>query len=348
MHGARSELESLLSPVQNNPVQTKPLHIWRIVPLFFCAYFLTLQTACGIRKSDSGDARRTVYDDLGRPVLVVDKPARIVSLAPSVTEMLFAIGAGNRVIGDTTYCDYPPEAKEITKIGDTEHPSLERIISLKPDLVVGSTASELEQFEERLSALKIPVYTCQSGSLSGLLESIRKLGDVTGSTTAAQGLADSLKARIDNVRQRVSGLSRPRVLIVINSDPLMTAGGHTFLTDLITAAGGQSITADQESDYPRFSLETAVAREPEVILLQAGGAPLPDQLQSTPAVRSGKVFHIDDAVLLRPGPRIVDGLEQIARKLHPEAFGASENTAAGASASNVLSKSGRNPGESQP
>jgi iron complex transport system substrate-binding protein len=285
---------------------------------------------CGCHTRQVPNNSRLVADDLGRQVRVTSSPRRLVSLAPSVTEILFALGIGDRVVGVTTYCDYPPAAASIEKIGDTQRPNLEKILSLKPDLVIVSTASQLEEFMASLEHLGVPVYVNNPTDLGSLLESINRIGDVLGVPESAERLVSSLATRIRDVHSRVAGLARPKVLVLVSTEPLMTAGGRTFISDLVTEAGGDSISADQTTDYPQFSLETALARRPEVIFLQAGGSDLPKQLLQTPAGRARRWYQLDDAVLLRPGPRIVDGLEQVARLLHPEAFPkAAAATAAG-------------------
>jgi iron complex transport system substrate-binding protein len=153
-----------------------------------------------------------------------------------------------------------------------------------------------------------------------VLESIDRIGEVTGATDSARGLVSSLRGRIDAVESRLVGAERPRVFFILSSEPLITAGGNSFINDLIESAGGRSISAEQDADYPQYSLETAVAEKPEVIFFQSGEARLPDRLKETPAGRAGRVFHIDDDLLLRPGPRIVDGFEQVAACIHPELF----------------------------
>src|SRR5215467_4084709 len=187
------------------------------------------------------DGSRFVTDDLGRQVSVVPEPRRLISLAPSVTEILFAIGLGDRVVGVTTYCDYPPETATIEKVGDTQRPNLEKIISLKPDLVIISTASQLEEFVGNLERLGVPVYVNNPTDLGSLLDSIQRLGGVAGVPESAAALVAGLSSRINEVHSKVAGLRRPRVLLVLSSEPLITAGGRTFINDLITEAGGQSI-----------------------------------------------------------------------------------------------------------
>ena len=263
---------------------------------------------------------RTVTDELGRSVHVQADPQRIVSLAPSITEMLFALGLGDRVVGVTSYCDYPPEATAKEKVGDTLRPSIEKVVALRPDLVVASTSSQLQQFISNLEDLGIPVYISNPRNVAGVIESIERIGTLTGVTGRARELSDRLQKRLAGIDAQLQGAPRPHVLMILSTEPLITAGGSTFVNDLIERAGGRSISATETAEYPQYSLETAVAARPEVIFLQAQEARLPERLRVTPAAQSGRVYHIDDNLMLRPGPRIVDGLEQMAAEIHPEIF----------------------------
>lgn len=273
-----------------------------------------IAAACSDKEPVAGESR-TVTDELGRSVQVARAPRRIVSLAPSVTETLFALGLGDRVVGVTSFCDYPAEATQKEKVGDTQRPNLEKLIAAKPDLVIVSTASQLEQFVQRLDGLRIPVYVSNPRNIQGVLNSITEIGKLAGVEDRARELAESLEARIARVDERVAGRARPKVLFIIGTSPLFTVGGTSFVNDLIERAGGVSITADEKSEFPQFSLETAIARRPEVIFLQSGDDKLPDQFRQTPAAQGGRVFTLDSNLLLRPGPRIVEGLEQVAEKL---------------------------------
>lgn len=244
----------------------------------------------------------------------------MVSLAPSVTEILFALGAGDRVIGVTSYCDYPPEARLKESVGDTLKPSVERIVALKADLVIVSTASQVEAFVRRLEELGIPVYVSNPRSLEGVLESIDKMGELIDVPDVARELTARLRSRISSIESRAAASAPPSVFVILGTEPLITAGAASFITDLVSRAGGRSISADVNGDYPQYSLETAIAKQPQVIFLQAGGNVLPERLKQTPAAQAGRVYRLDDDLLLRPGPRVVDGLEQIAARIHPEAF----------------------------
>jgi iron complex transport system substrate-binding protein len=254
-------------------------------------------------------------DEQGRSVKINPEPHRIISLAPSVTETLFALGLGDRIVGVTSYCDYPPEAAQKERVGDTLRPGMEKIVALKPDLVIASTASQLEQFVRRLDELGVPIYVTNPRGIDDVLASIERIGEITGAEERAVELTRALRARIDATEQRVAPLEKQRVLFILGTEPLITAGATSFVTDLITRAGGKSISDDAPGDYPQYSLETAVAKQPEVIFLQAGESELPSRLKQTPAARSGRVYRLNDDLLLRPGPRIVEGLEQMAEKI---------------------------------
>ena len=271
-------------------------------------------------KNPSAAFSRTVSDELGRSVQLSARPLRIVSLAPSITEILFALGASERVVGVTSYCDYPPEARQKTHVGDTLKPSVERIIALHADLVIISTASQVEASFRKLEELGIPVFVTNPRSLDGVIASIEKLGEVIDSSERARRLTETLRNRIAAVEQKVAGAPQPSVLIVLGTEPLITAGAGSFINDLVNRAGARSISADDAADYPQYSIESVIAKRPEIILLQSGGTELTPRLRQTPAVAANRVYHIDDDLLLRPGPRLIDGLEELAAKIHPESF----------------------------
>ena len=300
-------------PLLSSPTDTLMRIVTGYCLFTFAVFFLT-----GCHNTPiTAKATRQYTDELGRSVRVVENPQRIVSLAPSVTETLFALGLSDRIAGVTSYCDYPPEAKTKEQIGDTLKPSIEKIIALKPDLVIASIASQLESFVQKLEGAGIPVYVSSPRNLEETINSIQAIGNLTGAADKAKDLTATLRARIEQVHKRVAGDNKPSVFVMLGSEPLITIGGLSFINDLIQQAGGRSISEDEKSDYPQYSLEKVIARKPEVIFLQAGNEQLPARLKQTPAARQGRVYHLNDDLLLRPGPRIVDGLEEIADKLHP-------------------------------
>jgi iron complex transport system substrate-binding protein len=280
---------------------------------------LVASSSCYSNESKPAFAK-TITDELGRSVKVPAHPERIVSLAPSITEVLFALGAGDRVAGVTSYCDYPPEAREKPPVGDTLKPSVEKIVALKADLVIVSTASQIEAAFRKMDELGIPVFVTNPRSVDGVLASINTLGELIDAGDRAKQLSAELRGRIAAVETRVANVNRPSVLVLLGTEPLITVGAGSFVTDLINRAGARSISSDDNGDYPQYSIETVIAKQPEIILLQSGGTELTPRLRQTPAGRSNRVYHIDDDLLLRPGPRIIDGLEQLAVKVHPEIF----------------------------
>ncbi len=270
-------------------------------------------------------AQREFTDGLNRKVVLAHTPQRIISLAPNITEILFALGLGARVVGVTTYCDFPAEAKTKEKVGDTIQPNLERIIALKPDLVIITTSSQLEKITRQLDELKIPVYVSNPRTVAEVSRSILNIGELTGATERAQAVAADMEQRIQAVRNRVKDLPRPRVFYVLQNAPLITAGHNTFINDLITLAGGESISGAERADYPQFSRETVIARAPEIIIVpESHGAELVSLAEvrrdfaATPAVRAGRIVSINPDLTDRPGPRIVEGLEQLASAIHEQ------------------------------
>src|SRR5262245_56041602 len=241
--------------------------------LFALATLLLFAGCAGARTNSSksvetGDHRKFT-DGIGRAVSIPPNPRRIISVAPNVTEILFALGLGDRVAGVTSYCDFPEAAKTKEKVGDTLHPDLEKLISLKPDLVVVSTSSQLETLTRRLDQLAIPVYVTNPRTVREVAVSIRSLGEVTGTAPRAAQIAGEMDGRINAVQQRVKDLPKPRVFYVLQTGPVITAGRNTFINDLINIAGGKSISGDETTDYPQFSRETVIARAPEVIVAPA-------------------------------------------------------------------------------
>ena len=250
----------------------------------------------------------------------------MISLAPNLTEIVFAVGGGERLVGNTTYCDYPAEAKAIAKVGDSLQPSLERIIALHPQVVLISTASQLEVFTQQLHNQNIAVFVTDPHNLDGIFRTIEQVGQILGQTEQANLLVKKLRERTNVVEQAVKDAKPVRVFYQVSGEPLYTLGKDAYLTDLIRRAGGVSVTADVPGAWPRYSNESALAAKPEAIILPTGGSmgaansSVTDALRNSPAVIAGRVYKINDDYLARPGPRLVDGLEAMAHALHPEAF----------------------------
>jgi iron complex transport system substrate-binding protein len=263
---------------------------------------------------------RSVTDDLGRNVELPQPVSRAISLAPSITELIYAAGAGDRLVGVTTYCNYPAETASIEKIGDTLNPNIEKIIALKPDVVFVSTASQLEAFMQTLEEQRIAVYVIDSKSVSEMLEDLGIIGSLFGTESSAESTASALEKRVNDLHQKLAPNAPQRVFIQISNEPLFTIGKDSFLTNLIETAGGSSVTKDVPSAYPKLSKETALALNPDVIILSDSedNQEPNDVFKNSPAVKNGRVYKINADIISRPGPRQVDAIEQIAGFLHGE------------------------------
>jgi iron complex transport system substrate-binding protein len=276
-------------------------------------------------------AALTLTDQTGRSLTLPAPPRRIVSLVPSVSETLFAIGAQDALVGVTDFCDYPPAARRKPRVGGMLAPSLETLVGLRPDLVVATPSGNREETFTELGRLGIPVYLVDPVRVADVLDLIARLGALTGRDAEAAQLAARLGARVKAVSDRVAPFPRPRVLYVLWPDPLVVPGRGTLVSELLSLAGADSVSAGAGQGYPRYSLEAAVAASPEVIILASHGAgqgPVAREkwgrFSALPAIRAGRLYTVSGDLLHRYGPRVVDGLEQIARLIHPEAFGRAE------------------------
>lgn len=297
--------------------KTKVLITWVLTVAVLAA--LSLGVGCRAVNSDRDlQAGRVVEDDLGRSVRLPAKVERAVSLAPSLTEMVFAAGAGDRLAGVTTYCNYPAEALAVDKVGDTQTPNIEKIINLRPQVVLISTASQLEAFMQTLADQNIAVYVLDVRGIDDVTRGLRTLGAIFGSDDTAGKAATEFERRVkvvDDVQRPKDG---PNVFLQISKEPLFTIGKDSFLTEMIKRTGGFSVTNDVASGYPKLSKETALAMNPDVIILSdSEDNREPNEVfKNSPAVKNGRVYRINADIISRPGPRLVDALEEIARQLH--------------------------------
>lgn len=272
-------------------------------------------------------APRTFVDDAGRKIFVADLPTRVVSLAPSVTEMLFAIGAGEQVVGVTSFCDYPPEAQAKPKVGGA-FPNLEVMLGLKPTLVLAPRDFIRPDMVAKLDQLKITLFILEANTIEDVLRHIQTFGRMLGRSEQADAVAGDLRRRVAEVKTRTADATRLRVFYVLNSDPLMTAGPGSFIHQLIEVAGGTNVAAGAPVPYPRLSMEEVIRQDPQVILFPVGDDEgIPDQEQqrwlrwtTLSAVKQNRFVRIPSVLLDRPGPRVVDGLERLAHQLHPDLF----------------------------
>ena len=268
----------------------------------------------------------TYTDAMGRQVSLDRQPQRIVTLAPNLTEIVYFLGLGDRVVGVTQYSGYPPEAADKPRVGSFVDLNVERIISLAPDLVLGTADGNPRKTVSLLERAGVPVYVLNPRSIREVIDSLVTVGRLCGVVARAAELAAGLSARIDAVVQRTAALERPLVFLQVNPRPIVTVNQNTFLHDLIRLAGGENMAQDEPMSYPRMSVEEVVRKRPDVIIIssmgQGGGSEEARQywLRWTPipAVRHGRVHVVDSDLIDRPSPRIVQGLERLARYLHPE------------------------------
>jgi iron complex transport system substrate-binding protein len=262
-------------------------------------------------------------------------PRRIISLIPAVTEMLFAIGAGPRVVAVSSFDTYPADVKQLPRVGALLDPNVERILSLKPDLVV--VYATQKDLKEQLARAGIPVFDYRHAGLAGVATTIRALGERTGSDAKAGEVVNGIEQGLAGIRQRVAGRPRPRVLLVFGREPgtlrgIYASGGVGFLDDMLRIAGGDNVFADVKREAVEASSELVLSRRPDVILeIRAQAeAPAPEKvkadldawnaLASVPAVRDGRIALLTDDRIVIPGPRVVEGTLTLARALHPDAF----------------------------
>lgn len=267
---------------------------------------------------------RSFVDDLGRKIYLAKAPTRIVSLAPSVTETLFAIGAGAQVVGVTQFCDYPPEATQKPKVGYA-NPNLESLVALQPDLIISPQEFLKPDLLGKLEQLKIPVFILADKSVEDIFSHIQTLGRMLDRSTEAVALGMDLRQEIARLKARTQDQPLVRVLYVLNSQPLITVGPGSFIDQLIGLAGGVNVAAKSATPYPRLSMEAVLQEDPEVLVFPVGKAEgISETEQQTwrqwttiTAVKQGRLRQIPADLLNRPGPRIGKGLELLADILHP-------------------------------
>jgi iron complex transport system substrate-binding protein len=272
------------------------------------------------------DSFKTVRDETGRTVRIPVPVHRIVSLSPSSTETLYALGMDSLLVGDTDYCDYPPDALKKHKVGGAINPSLEEIAALRPDLVLVTKLNRMETVQQ-LERLGIPSYATDPQTMDEIRSSVRSLAAILGNPAAGEALDNALLLQERSLQERLQSTALVRVLFVIQTDPLISVGKHTFIADALTHAGAVSVV-DSSQDWPQMSLEEMVRLQPDFLVFASGHSGTVsrdvDALAKRPgwdeleAVKHRKFAVISDAVN-RPAPRLFSAVEDLARQLHPEA-----------------------------
>jgi ABC-type Fe3+-hydroxamate transport system substrate-binding protein len=264
---------------------------------------------------------RTLTDELGRTVVVPDHPHKIICLAPSVVDNVYSLGAGSDVIAVSEYTTYPEEAAKKPSIGAPLNPSLEKIITMHPDLVLGTGDMNHMPVIDQLEHYGIPVFMVNPHGLAGIYKSVVSLGHALNRDPEAASLLHDLQERERKVTARVHGRPVVRVFMPVWYDPIVTVGSHAFITELIEAAGGSSITSDIGQEWPQVSLEAIIARRPDALLLIRGSKVSLDELAGRPgwqalsAVRERRVYFVDKRIEL-PSPAAIYAMEELAKQLH--------------------------------
>ncbi len=312
--------------------------IWTLAATLFLAACLPAVPASApapappasvVPKADSAEQASfpmTVTDAAGRQVTLQKAPERIISLAPSNTEILFAIGLGDRIVGVTTYCDYPEEAKTKPKIGGTATVNLELVVAAAPDLVLG-TNTHAKKIVPELESKGLTAIVLDPGNMEDVLTAITQVGQITGRTKEAEAVVGQMKARIKEIEGKVAtAKTTPRVFWEVTRE-LVTPAPTSFIGDMIIRAGGSNVVKDTSIKWPRISQEVVIASDPEVIIIGDHTEQVtPQEISGRPgwrvlsAVKAGRLVPVNPDLVNRAGPRVVDGFEMVARAIHPEVF----------------------------
>jgi iron complex transport system substrate-binding protein len=300
----------------------------KIFKLFFAIFSLALLTLAGCRTT--APQENLVTDDLGRSVTIKSVPQRIISLSPNTTEIIYALGVEDRLVGVTTYCNYPEGALDKPKVSEYSNIDMEKVVAANPDLILASTihkSDAIPAFEK----LGIAVLTIEPETLDGTIKDIELLGRICSKTQEAGVLASGLKERIQAITAKTSQLAenqKPRVFFLTWHDPLWTVGSSTVIDELITKAGGANIASDLKG-HSQIDLESVIERNPQIIFVMSS---MGDQdtsfnyireeprFQTTEAMKNAQVYKVDSDIFGRMTPRLVDGLETMAKLIHPEIF----------------------------
>jgi iron complex transport system substrate-binding protein len=284
--------------------------------LFFCLFLVEVGLP----------ADRVFVDEVGRLVKVPEHPSRIISLSPSITEILFSLGLEERIVGVSDHSNFPPQALAKPRVGSYINPSVERTISLNPDLILATAAGNPREFVDRMESLGLSVHTVFPKDFDGILKSISHIAMVTGREQYGARVIGDMRRRKGRILQLTRGRNKPKVFFQIGTAPLVTVGKGSFADDLISLAGGWNIAGGESVKYPRYSIEEVLVKAPDVIIItsmnpKGDSQKMADQWnrwKTIPAVRQGRIFVIDSDLVDLPSPRIIDGLEIIAGILHPE------------------------------
>ena len=267
-------------------------------------------------------------DETGKQVKILYPAKRIVSLAPSITEILFALGLDEEIAAITNFCDYPEAVLNKPRIGGFVNPDIEKIVSLKPDLIIGIRDGNRIDTIDRLNDSGLPVYLIDPKGFDGVMRTIKNIGEVVGREKESKKMIKEMVNRKESIMTLTQFLSRPKVFFQLGDAPMVTVGKGTLADDLIRLAGGRSISENETVNYPVYSIETVLLKAPEIIIMTSMDSKKNspylvkkwENWKSIPAVRMNMIYVIDSNLVDRPTPRIVQGLEALLRLIHPEIF----------------------------
>jgi iron complex transport system substrate-binding protein len=308
-----------------------PLRLrYEVIVLAFCCWcwYTPLPAQTAPASAPTSPVYKDVVDELGRTIRIPQPVQRIVSLAPSLTETVYALGLQDRLVGDTDFCDYPEDAQKKTKVGGGINPNIEQIMALRPDLVLATKDFNRLETVHALADLGIPSYTTDPHTVQQIISSTKRLADVLGVADAGASVGADLDRRLSDLQQKLTPYTPRRVFFIVWSEPLISIGQNTFVADALRYAGAVSIV-ESSQDWPQMSLEEIVHLQPEFLVFAPSHSETGqndfDAVAERPgwrgldAVRNRRVAVISEAVE-RPAPRIVSVIEDLARQLHPEAF----------------------------
>lgn len=269
---------------------------------------------------------KEVKDEIGRQLTIKDIPQRIVSLAPGITETLYALNLGDKIAGVTNFCNWPAQARQKPRVGGFVNPSIEKIVSLQPDLIIATADGNRKDTVQQLERIGLIVYVTNPADTKGILTSILHIGEITSMEKNARALVGRLQKRLNNVTAQTRGKIKPRIFFQIGLDPVITAGRGTLINEVITLSGGINIAGSDTARYPRYSAEGIMAGVPDIILF----APMANdkefaavktfwqKFKEIPAVKNNKIYPIKTDLISRASPRIIDAIEKMALIFHPE------------------------------
>jgi iron complex transport system substrate-binding protein len=272
---------------------------------------------------------RLLTDEIGRKVKIPHSAKRIISLAPSITEILFALGLNEEIVGVTSFCDYPETASTKPRIGGFINPSIEKIVSSKPDLIIAIRDGNRWETIHRLNELGFPVYVVDPRNFDGVMRTIRNIGEIVEKRDASVRIIQNMVTRKENILNLTQSLSKPRVFFQVGDVPIITVGRGTLANDLIRLAGGENISEDEPVNYPLYSIETVMLKAPEVIIISSMESKRDcmslikkwQDWKNIPAIKRKSIYVIDSNLVDRPTPRIIEGLEAMVKMIHTESFG---------------------------